>query len=192
MKKHSKNCCMILIAMLIIAFCMVSPTSKATAHAKSTSKIRYTTQKVNLKNKVKGHTVYKVGRNTKVRIVKHGKKWVKVKYKKQTLVCRKKFLSKEKSPKKYTGRYFRSAGVIWWHGRKYTWYSQRILPGYGLKIPGRHLDSQGFVCDKNNYIVLGSNTSNRGKIVATPFGKFGKVYDAGYVGTYWYDCYTNF
>lgn len=90
----------------------------------------------------------------------------------------------------YSGAYFRKAGAVWWDSKKYTWYSQRVLPGTGLKIPGRHLDSQGFVCDANDYIVLGSNTANRGKIVPTPFGKYGKVYDAGYVGTYWFDCYV--
>lgn len=90
----------------------------------------------------------------------------------------------------YSGAYFRRAGAINWQGKKYTWYSQRVLPGYGLKIPGRHLDAQGFVCDLNDYIVLGSNTANRGKIIPTPFGKYGKVYDAGYVGTYWFDCYV--
>lgn len=92
----------------------------------------------------------------------------------------------------YSGSYFRKAGAINWQGKKFTWYSQRVLPGYGLKIPGRHVDSQGFVCDSNDMIVLGSNTANRGKVIATPFGKYGKVYDAGYVGTYWFDCYTNY
>ena len=90
----------------------------------------------------------------------------------------------------YSGSYFRKAGAINWNGKKYTWYSQRAMPGRGLKIPGRHLDGQGFVCDSNDYIVLGSNTANRGKVVTTPFGKYGKVYDAGYVGTYWFDCYV--
>lgn len=91
----------------------------------------------------------------------------------------------------YSGAYFRKAGAINWQGKKFTWYSQRVLPGYGLKIPGRHVDSQGFVCDSNDMIVLGSNAANRGKVIATPFGKWGKVYDAGYVGTYWFDCYVN-
>lgn len=185
MKKIIKGLIIITIAVIALTACRPS---KALAAAR----YRYTTQTVNLKNRVKGHTVHKVKRNTRVRLIKTGKRWAKVRYKGETLVCRKKFLNKYKSPRKYTGREFKQAGVIWFHGFKYTWYSQRILPGYGLKIPGRHLDSQGFVCDKWGYIVLGSNTSNRGQIVATPFGRFGKVYDAGYVGTYWYDCYTNF
>lgn len=185
MRKITKGLIILTIAVIALTACRPSKALAATRY-------RYTTQTVNLKNRVKGHTAHKVKRNTRVRLIKTGKRWAKVRYKGETLVCRKKFLHKYRSPKKYSGRYFRSAGVIWWRGQKFTWYSQRILPGYGLKIPGRHLDSQGFVCDKWGYIVLGSNTANRGKIIATPFGRFGKVYDAGYVGTYWFDCYTNF
>lgn len=176
-----------LIAIVVAITILTMP---LTAQAKTVRK--YTTQTVSLKNKVKGSTVYKVKRNTRLKLIKEGKTWAKVRYKGKELVCRKKYLHKYRSPKKYTGKYFRSAGVIWWREQKFTWYSQRILPGYGLKIPGRHLDSQGFVCDKYGYIVLGSNTANRGKIIPTPFGRFGKVYDAGYVRTYWFDCYTNF
>lgn len=172
------------IAMLLTITILMMP---LTVQAKETT--RYTTQKVALRKNHK--TILTVKRNTKLKVLRHGTKWSKVKYKGKTYLCRKKFLNKYRSPKKYTGAEFRQAGVIWYRGYKYTWYSQRILPGYGLKIPGRHLDSQGFVCDKWGYIVLGSNTANRGKIVCTPFGRYGKVYDAGYVGTYWFDCYTD-
>lgn len=181
MKKIIKGLIILTIAVIALTACRPSKALAAT---------RYTTQRVALRKHHK--TVKTLKRNTKVNVIKAGRKWSKVRYKGQTYLARKKFLNKYKSPKKYTGREFKQAGVIWFHGFKYTWYSQRILPGYGLKIPGRHLDSQGFVCDKWGYIVLGSNTSNRGQIVATPFGRFGKVYDAGYVGAYWFDCYTNF
>ena len=177
---------LIMVLLIITAVMLIS----STAQAKTLT--RYTTQTVNLKNRVKGHTVHKVKRNTRVRLIKTGKRWAKVRYKGETLVCKQKFLHSYKSPKKYRGSYFRSAGVIWWRDQKFTWYSQRILPGYGLRIPGRHLDGQGFVCDGKGYIVLGSNTANRGKIIATPFGRYGKVYDAGAVGTYWFDCFTDF
>lgn len=178
--------------LIIITIAVIALTACRPSKALATTRYRYTTQTVNLKNKVKGHKVYRVKRNTRVRLIKTGKRWAKVRYKGETLVCKKKFLHRYKSPKKYSGSYFRSAGVIWWRDQKFTWYSQRILPGYGLRIPGRHLDGQGFVCDGKGYIVLGSNIANRGKIIATPFGRYGKVYDAGYVGTYWFDCYTNF
>ena len=80
---------------------------------------------------------------------------------------------------KYSAKYFKKAGVIRWGGWKWTWYSQRVLPGKGLKIPGRHVDKSGYVCDKKNYIVLSSTSVKRGKVVKTPFGKKGKVYDTG-------------
>lgn len=125
--------------------------------------------------------------------IRSGRTWAKIKYKKQELVCRKKYLHKMKSPKKYTGDQLRRAGAILWKSQKYTWYSQRVLPDPSnwLGIKGKHVDEQGFICDKNDYIAVGSNVANRGKIIATPFGKYAKVYDAGYVGTYWFDCYTN-
>lgn len=161
-----------------------------TVQAKETT--RYTTQTVTLRSSRNGEALLKVKRNTKVKLIKSGNVWARVTYKGDLYKVRKKHLCPDKAVKKHTGRQFRRAGVYHWNNKKWTWYSQRILPGHGLKIPGRHVDSQGFVCDKWDYIVLGSSTKNRGKIVATPFGKFGKVYDAGYVGTYWFDCYTNF
>ena len=80
---------------------------------------------------------------------------------------------------KYSAKTFKRRGVIRWKGWKWTWYSQRVLPGRGLKIPGRHVDKNGYICDKKNRIVLSSSTVKRGKIVKTPFGKKGKVYDTG-------------
>ena len=78
---------------------------------------------------------------------------------------------------KYSAKYFRKMGVIRWHGYKWTWYSQRILPGRGLKIPGRHVDKHGFIVDKKGYIVIAHKTLKKGKIIKTPFGKKAKVYD---------------
>lgn len=60
----------------------------------------------------------------------------------------------------------------------FTYYSESVLPGGGLNIPGRtHAD--GFVVDGNGYIVLAGSASQkeRGLIVPTPFGRLGKVYD---------------
>lgn len=85
----------------------------------------------------------------------------------------------------------RQAGVLHNNGSKWTWYTQRILPGQGLNIPGRHLDENGLVCDGDGNVVLASSTSNRGQVVDTPFGKQGKVYDAGNGGSSWYDVYTD-
>ena len=78
---------------------------------------------------------------------------------------------------KYSAKQFRRLGVIRWGGYKWTWYSQKVLPGGGLKIPGRHVDKHGYVCDKKGYIVVAHKTLKKGKVVKTPFGKKAKVYD---------------
>lgn len=85
------------------------------------------------------------------------------------------------SPKVYTLPRFKQKGVIIWGGLKFTYYSQKVLPGYNLKIPGRHVNADGFVCDKDGYIVLAHRTVARGTIINTPFGHKGKVYDRGYM-----------
>lgn len=81
---------------------------------------------------------------------------------------------------------FMRAGVIHYGGNKYTYYSQSVLPGYGLNIPGRHLDG-GFVKDGDGYIVVASDKP-KGSVVDTPFGA-GKVYDRGTSGNH-YDIYV--
>lgn len=75
----------------------------------------------------------------------------------------------------------RSMGVIQnFNGHRETWYSERVLPGYGLKIPGRHCGDDGTVRDENGYICVASDLSylSRGSIVLTSRGP-GKVYDTG-------------
>ncbi len=63
-------------------------------------------------------------------------------------------------------------------GLRETYYSQRVLPGGGLKIPGRHVNSEGFVCDEEGYICVASNDFAKGTVVETSRG-IGKVYDCG-------------
>lgn len=70
-------------------------------------------------------------------------------------------------------------GVIYWGDYRWTYYSESVLPGEGLSIPGRHTDETGFVCDENGYICLASSDLNYGTIVSTPFGRMGCVYDSG-------------
>lgn len=79
----------------------------------------------------------------------------------------------------YTPADFMSAGVIYWGAWRWTWYSQNVLPGGGLCIPGRHVDDMGYVCDENEYICLAATSLSKGTVVDTPFGKQGKVYDSG-------------
>lgn len=72
-----------------------------------------------------------------------------------------------------------SMGVINWGGYRYTYYSENVLPGYGLQIEGRHTDEYGFVCDEDGYICVASSSLPWGTVVDTPFGRAGKVYDSG-------------
>ena len=72
----------------------------------------------------------------------------------------------------------RSKGVVYYNGHRETWYSQKVLPGKGLKIPGRHVDSRGLVCDGDGYICVASSDLAKGTIVETSLGT-GKVYDSG-------------
>lgn len=81
----------------------------------------------------------------------------------------------------YSPDEFQNSGVISWGGYNWTYYSELILPGNGLNIPGRHTTEDGYVCDGDGYIVLAADLSMlpRYSIVDTPFGREGKVYDTG-------------
>lgn len=79
----------------------------------------------------------------------------------------------------YSALQFMRLGVIHWNGWRWTYYSEKILPGGGLDIPGRHNDADGYICDENDYICLSSSSLSRGTVTDTPFGKQGKVYDTG-------------
>lgn len=73
---------------------------------------------------------------------------------------------------------FMRAGVVNWDGKKFTYYSQQVLPGGGLKIPGRHVNDGGYVADSDGYIVLAAPYGvSHGTVYSTPFGYSGKVYD---------------
>lgn len=74
----------------------------------------------------------------------------------------------------------RSAGVVNWGGYRFTWYSQKTLPGGGLNIPGRHVNGAGFVCDGDGYIVA-ATAFGRGTTGNSPWGAW-KSYDTGVSG----------
>lgn len=83
---------------------------------------------------------------------------------------------------------FRSAGVIFMHGYRYSYYSSNVL--YHYRTP------EWFACDDHLYrtadghIVVASGDHPQGTIVPTPFGP-GKVLDHCYAsGTI--DIYVNF
>ncbi len=85
---------------------------------------------------------------------------------------------------------FKSQGVIYDGGTRYTWYSQNVLPGGGLNIPGRHVGDNDLIYDSDGYVVVASSDHGKGSVVDTPFGE-GKVYDDGCdSGTI--DIYTNY
>lgn len=69
-------------------------------------------------------------------------------------------------------------GVNYYKGHRETYYSQRVLPGGGLKIPGRHVAKDGTIRDADNYICVASSDYPKGTVVETSLGP-GKVYDSG-------------
>jgi len=82
-------------------------------------------------------------------------------------------------------------GAIYYDGHKETYYSERVLPGTSLPIPGRHTADDGTVRDGDGYICLAANTSylSKGTVVKTSMGP-GKVYDTGCASGI-VDIYTN-
>ena len=69
-------------------------------------------------------------------------------------------------------------GVVYFNGHRETYYSQKVLPGGGLNIPGRHVAPDGTIRDKDNYICVASVDYPWGTVVQTSLGP-GKVYDSG-------------
>ena len=82
----------------------------------------------------------------------------------------------------------REGGVNYYNGNMETWYSQNVLPGGGLNIPGRHVAEDGTVRDGDGNIVVASDNYAYGTQVETSLGP-GKVYDTG-VGHDGWDIYT--
>lgn len=78
----------------------------------------------------------------------------------------------------YSKEYFKKMGVIHWNGWVWTWYSQNVLPGNNLSIPGRHVDNE-YIKDENGRLCLSSSVLSKGTILDTPFGLEGCIYDDG-------------
>ena len=83
-------------------------------------------------------------------------------------------------PQASGGALTKSKGVVYFNGHRETYYSQRVLPGPGLRIPGRHVASDGTIRDANNYIVVAADPAlkAKGTILETSLGT-AKVYDSG-------------
>lgn len=90
----------------------------------------------------------------------------------------------------YSPEYFCNAGLIDWGGWTWSWYSELVLPGGGLDIPGRHT-SGGYVRDGDGYICVASDVLDYGAVIETPFGSAGRVYDCGVGNDNWIDVYVS-
>lgn len=90
----------------------------------------------------------------------------------------------------YTPSDFQDMGIINWGDWTWTYYSEKLLPGEELYLPGRNTDENGYICDGDGYICIASSSLDWGTIVNTPFGKQGKVYDSG-CASYILDVYVS-
>lgn len=89
----------------------------------------------------------------------------------------------------YDGNSFKSQGVVYWNGTRYTWYSSNVL--YHYRTPEWTVDSNGFYVTSDGLFVVASSDYPQGTIVDTPFGHKGIVLDSGCAsGTI--DMYTKF
>jgi len=71
-------------------------------------------------------------------------------------------------------------GAIYFNGHRETYYSEKVLPGNGLSIPGRHVADDGTIRDENGYICVAADPGflARGTVLITSLGP-AKVYDCG-------------
>jgi len=178
MKKLIRGLLLITLTAILLTACR-----PVKAHAETVK--RYATQTIRLKDKAGGKTLLKVKRNTRLYQTHEGRRWAVVKYKGNKYVALKKYLNAEslttRKGKRYYINYLKTRGPVHWRGRKYTYYTSRLCPIWLLPVPGLHLDKEGMWCDSKDYIVLGSSVANKVNraVIATPFGKYGKVYDTG-------------
>lgn len=81
----------------------------------------------------------------------------------------------------YSGeRLTMSKGAQYYNGHKETYYSERVLPGTSLNIPGRHVADDGTVRDGDGFICVAADPGYMGKgsVLITSLGP-AKVYDSG-------------
>ena len=164
---------------------------------------KYTTTGVNIRAgaSLESEIIKTVSINTELQVIESEAEWTEVIEGENTYYIYSKYLSDKKTEIPVTSRsnierkitknnnietkgssssnpLTRSKGVVYYNGHRETWYSQKVLPGKGLKIPGRHVDSRGLVCDGDGYICVASSDYPKGTIVETSLGT-GKVYDSG-------------
>lgn len=90
-----------------------------------------------------------------------------------------------------SNRFSKTRGAIYYENHKETYYSERVLPGTSLNIPGRHIAEDGTVRDGDGYICVAANSGylSKGTVVKTSMGP-AKVYDSGCAAGI-IDIYTN-
>lgn len=71
-------------------------------------------------------------------------------------------------------------GEVFFNNHRETYYSEKVLPGGGLKIPGRHVADDGTIRDQDGYICVAADPDylGKGSTVLTTLGP-AKVYDCG-------------
>lgn len=86
----------------------------------------------------------------------------------------------------------RSKGVVHFNNHKETYYSQKVLPGGGLNIPGRHVAADGTIRDADGYICISTNLNymSKGSTTMTSLGP-AKVYDCGTMDVGTIDIYVD-
>ena len=79
-----------------------------------------------------------------------------------------------------SSRLTKSKGAQYFNGHRETYYSERVLPGNSLAIPGRHVGDDGTVRDGDGFICVAADPSYmaKGTILITSLGP-AKVYDSG-------------
>lgn len=73
-----------------------------------------------------------------------------------------------------------SKGAQYYNGHRETYYSEKVLPGTSLNIPGRHVAEDGTVRDGDGFICVAADPGymGRGSVLITSLGP-AKVYDTG-------------
>ena len=87
-------------------------------------------------------------------------------------------LKMEYSARYTTGGLTKRRGTLNFNGHKETFYSEKVLPGNGLKIPGRHVADDGTIRDENGFICVAADPGflAKGTILITSLAPV-KVYD---------------
>ena len=132
-----------------------------------------------------GNVIEVLNTNEQIKYVKYNNGWFKTTIDGKTGYVHSRYVKNKKVTIKSTskdkirsGGLTKQKGVVYYNGHRETYYSQRVLPGGGLNIPGRHVAADGTIRDKDGYICVASNDYSKGTIVETSLGT-GKVYDCG-------------